>query len=75
MRDAARAVLERNGYANTTLRDILVESDVTHPTFYKYFDSKDAVLADLIDALVDELISIVVPATFPRPETLAPRVG
>lgn len=66
LRDTARAVLERKGYANTTLRDIIEASDITHPTFYKYFDSKDAVLADLIDGLVDELMGVALPSTFPE---------
>jgi AcrR family transcriptional regulator len=57
LRDAARAVLERKGYVQTTLRDIMDESDITHPTFYKYFASKEDVLADLIDGLIDELVA------------------
>jgi AcrR family transcriptional regulator len=61
LRDAARAVLERKGYAQTTLRDILAESDITHPTFYKYFESKEDALADLIDRLVDELVDAAAP--------------
>ncbi len=61
LREAARAVLERKGYAQTTLRDIIDESDITHPTFYKYFASKDEVLSDLIDGLVDELVDAGTP--------------
>jgi AcrR family transcriptional regulator len=57
IRAAARAVLERKGYEQTTLRDVIDEADITHPTFYKYFRSKEDVLADLIDALVEELVA------------------
>jgi AcrR family transcriptional regulator len=61
LREAARAVLERKGYAQATLRDIVDESDITHPTFYKYFGSKEEVLADLIDGLVDALVDAASP--------------
>jgi AcrR family transcriptional regulator len=66
IRDAARIVLERKGYGEATLKEIIDESDITHPTFYSYFASKEDVLADLIDALVDELVSVATPATFPE---------
>ena len=57
IRAAARAVFERKGYEQTTLRDLVAEADITHPTFYSYFRSKDDVLAELIDELVDELVA------------------
>ena len=57
IREAARTVLERKGYEQTTLRDVIREADITHPTFYTYFRSKDDVLAELIDELVDQLVA------------------
>lgn len=57
VRAAARAVLERKSYAQVTLRDITDEADITHPTFYKHFASKEDVLGDLIDLVISELIA------------------
>ena len=64
LRETARAVLERKGYAQTTLRDIIDDAEITHPTFYKYFTSKEDVLADLIDRLVEELVATGTPFGF-----------
>jgi AcrR family transcriptional regulator len=58
LRAAARLVFERQGYAGTALQNIVDEADVTHRTFYTYFGSKDAVFGELLDALVDDFLSI-----------------
>lgn len=50
---AAMNVFGRMGYADTRVEDILQESGISRPTFYRYFKSKD----DVFDA-VDEVVSM-----------------
>lgn len=50
---AARDLLRENGYAATTVADIVVRCGRAHGTFYLYFDNK----RDVFDALLVQLVS------------------
>ena len=58
---AARKVFEELGFLDTRVADIVAAADVAQGTFYTYFDSKEAVFAEVaqqvIDAMMDELHS------------------
>jgi AcrR family transcriptional regulator len=45
--DAAFEVMRRNGYGEVTVGDILAEAGVSTRSFYRHFDSKEALLAAL----------------------------
>jgi len=45
--DAALIVMERNGYADATVADILRQADVSTRSFYRHFDTKDQLLCAL----------------------------
>jgi AcrR family transcriptional regulator len=45
--DAALVVMERNGYADATVADILAEADLSTRSFYRHFESKDHLLCAL----------------------------
>lgn len=45
--EAARRVFARDGYLNTRIADIAAEAGKATASFYNYFDSKEALLADL----------------------------
>lgn len=47
----AGRVFGRLGYAATRVEDILLESDVSRATFYKYFDDKEAVFTAIEEAM------------------------
>ena len=51
----AREVFEERGFNDTRMSDIAERAGVSHGTVYVYFDSKSAVLADVIAALLDEV--------------------
>jgi AcrR family transcriptional regulator len=42
--DAALAVMERNGYVDAAVADILREADMSTRSFYRHFESKDQLL-------------------------------
>jgi len=45
--DAAFAVMERNGYVDAAVADILREADLSTRSFYRHFESKDQLLCAL----------------------------
>jgi len=45
--DAALAVMERNGYVDAAVADILREADLSTRSFYRHFESKDQLLCAL----------------------------
>lgn len=59
LREAARTVFARLGYATARVEDIVAEAGVSHGTFYTYFDNKGAALDALIDETSTSLLSVV----------------
>jgi AcrR family transcriptional regulator len=53
---AARVIFERDGFINARLIDICKEADYSIGTFYFYFDSKEAVLAVVLEQMQDEML-------------------
>jgi AcrR family transcriptional regulator len=45
--DAALAVMQRNGFADAAVADILREADLSTRSFYRHFESKDQLLCAL----------------------------
>lgn len=64
---AARAVFERQGFAATRMGDIATEAGVAHGTVYTYFETKEAVLAAVVQQIIDELLSSLRASTAPDP--------
>lgn len=51
---AARSVFEQRGFNDTRMSDVATAAEVSHGTVYVYFDSKEALLTEIIDAVLDE---------------------
>jgi AcrR family transcriptional regulator len=68
--DAALVVMERNGYADAAVADILREADLSTRSFYRHFESKDQLLCALFrreaEAAAARLDDKVHSATTPR---------
>ena len=68
--DAALAVMERNGYVDAAVADILREADLSTRSFYRHFESKDQLLCALYrreaEAAVSRLQEKVDAAADPR---------
>lgn len=54
---AARAVFEREGYGSTRMGDIAAGAGVSHGTVYTYFDTKESVLAAVVQEVIDDLMA------------------
>jgi AcrR family transcriptional regulator len=53
--DAAERVFIRQGYGETSLRQLMAAAEVSTTAFYARFDSKEAVLVALVDRLLGTL--------------------
>jgi TetR/AcrR family transcriptional regulator, ethionamide resistance regulator len=53
--DAAEGLLTRHGLAELTVADLIEAAVVSRGSFYFYFESKEAVVAALLERIVDEI--------------------
>lgn len=60
--DAARVVIERDGYVNARVIDIAREAGKSVGVFYTYFDDKTELFAALVDAFHDDLTRLTPPS-------------
>ena len=61
---AAWKLFYEQGYENTTVEDIVFESETSKGSFYHYFDGKDALLgtlANVFDEKYEELLPSLTP--------------
>lgn len=65
---AAAKVFARRGIAATRVEDILAAANIARRTFYRYFASKDAVLAALFEVWTAELVRAVEDARARAPD-------
>lgn len=64
---AAATVFARRGFADTRVEDILGESGIARRTFYKYFSSKEDVLAAVYEFATGELLKAMREVPSPEP--------
>ncbi|MEQ8201174.1 MAG: TetR/AcrR family transcriptional regulator [Syntrophomonadaceae bacterium] len=57
--ECALELFAEKGYVNTRVRDIIDRSGFGTGTFYKYFDSQEKVLTELLSEFLDEIIESV----------------
>ncbi len=53
--DAATKVFLAKGYARTTMDDIALEAEITKPTIYQYFETKEQLYFSLMAPFIEEL--------------------
>ncbi|HEX5403334.1 MAG TPA: TetR family transcriptional regulator [Pseudonocardiaceae bacterium] len=68
LRDAATVLFEHPGYEQTTVRDIAARAGVTERTFFRYFESKEDLVADR----TLEWLPLVAEAIVARPAAESP---
>lgn len=57
---AARRLFASQGFEPTTIRDIAAEADIALGSFYNYFQTKEEVLAALLDAALTEQLELLI---------------
>jgi AcrR family transcriptional regulator len=63
--DAARRVFEERGFTDARISDFVAAAEVSHGTFYNYFDNKREVFAALItESVSSQLIATRVPPDY-----------
>lgn len=55
----ATELIARNGYANTSVADVIAEAGVSRGTFYLYFEGRDALFDEILDAFIGDLEAAV----------------
>lgn len=57
--EAAQKVFERDGYLDARVADIAATAGVAHGSFYTYFDSKEDVFRELVEAALVEVAAAI----------------
>jgi AcrR family transcriptional regulator len=56
--ESALVVISRKGYHESRIEDVCVAAGISRATFYRYFDSKDALFDALVDLMSTEVLTI-----------------
>jgi AcrR family transcriptional regulator len=54
--DAARVIFERDGFLDSRLHDITAAANISTGSFYTYFDSKEEILAAVLEEAQEEMM-------------------
>ncbi len=60
--EAVLALAAEKPFADVTITEIAVRAGVGYASFFRHYKDKDALLSDVADTLVDDLIAIIMPA-------------
>ena len=66
LREALIALVISRGYEPVTIRDITQEAQVGYKTFFRHYESKDALLQSIIDEIIDEFQQVLLSPTVPN---------
>lgn len=61
LQDALVGLTLEKGFDAVTIRDITDRADVGYATFFRHYPDKDALLADVLEAMKDEFQSLLAP--------------
>jgi AcrR family transcriptional regulator len=59
--DAAEQLLTERGLADLTVADVIEKAEVSRGSFYFYFESKEAVVAALLERIIEEVYDASLP--------------
>jgi AcrR family transcriptional regulator len=60
--EAVLALAAEKPFADVTITEIAERAGVGYASFFRHYKDKDALLSDVADTLVDDLIAIIMPA-------------
>ena len=64
------ALTLEKGYEAVTIRDITEHADIGYATFFRHYRDKDALLQDVLDVVLAELLDLLPPAPDSDPATV-----
>ncbi len=64
------ALTLEKGYEAVTIRDITERADVGYATFFRHYHDKDALLQDVLEVVLEELLNLIPPAPDADPATV-----
>src|SRR6516162_9113318 len=56
--EAGKTVFERDGFLQARITDIAAEAQVSHGSFYHYFDSKESLFKEIAEEVEVRLVSM-----------------
>lgn len=72
--DALIALSLEKGYELVTIRDITDKAGVGYATFFRHYTAKDALLADVLETFLEDLVSLVITHAEARDPEIAGRL-
>ena len=67
--EALVALTLEGGYEEVSIRDLTERAGVGYATFFRHYPAKEALLGDVLETFLDELLSLVGPQTGIDPQT------
>lgn len=58
------------GYEAVTIRDLTERADVGYATFFRHYPDKEALLADVLDVVLDDLLKLLQPQSAADPHAV-----
>ena len=71
---AVLALTSEKPFADVTITEIAERAGVGYASFFRHYKDKDALLADVADAMVDDLVAVIMPAMLDE-DTLATSIA
>jgi AcrR family transcriptional regulator len=59
--EALIALTLEKGYYAVSIRDITERADVAYATFFRHYEDKDALLGEVVDVILDDMIALLQP--------------
>jgi AcrR family transcriptional regulator len=72
--DSARYLFWERGFAGTSMADLLAHSEVNSGSFYHFFESKEALLREVLRGYLEALRPVVVDPAFATTEEPLERI-
>lgn len=70
--DAGRICFARNGFHATSMQDVIAEAGLSVGAFYRYFRSKDELIAAIAEQAVGRILKVIEPVTEIEPVPTLP---
>lgn len=71
LKAAARMLFESKGFQDTSVNQIAMLAEVSHGTFYTYFDSKEAIFSAVATEMSDDFMAVMSDQPPPGPDVSA----